>query len=140
MHTEDGPTVSSDVWKLQTTDKTYDVTRFARVKDREYDVVVGDSTPEDLRLFEKELERSDRLDEDDKSIAFPLLNKWAADVTIVEASWLPPRTVEVTFSIDGNPKLVFGGDGYLSSVNVRDGLTEVHVLENGLGLHEINLG
>lgn len=140
MHTENGPVVNSSAWKLRTADKTYDATRFARVKEREYTMLDGDPTPEDLQLLEKELERADELDEEDKSIAFPLLTSMAGDMTIVEARWLPPRIVEVTFSTDGKPKLVFGGDGYLSEVTVRDGLTEVHILKNGLHLYEIDRG
>jgi hypothetical protein len=141
MRTEDGPSVGGSVWTLQTPDRNYDVTRFARVKDREDDVLFGlDSTPEDRQLLETELERADQQDEEDKSLAWPLLDKWAEDAAIVEARWLPPHTVEVTLSIDGNPKLIFSGKGYLANVIVREGLTEVHVEPNGLRLFEIKPG
>ncbi len=119
-HIEGGFGVSGTCWRLHHGGRTYDVTRFRRLKVKQHNLIdTVDNWHVVLVAMEPELDDADKLDAADIESAYAILKSLAEHVTVSEVRWRAPKTIEVELAGDGGTVIELLNAGYLPSMGVR---------------------
>jgi len=127
-----GEWISGANWRLHAGNRCFQCTHYSMVSAEQLSVLnqlsvaeekgeTGDQIKLLWKRFEtlkNKLENARVLDKEDKQAAAVEIESWPDKITIMEMSWVPPHTVKVEFSNEGERWLEFIGGGNPSSVQL----------------------